>query len=50
MGIQTNFTEEIQVQGIRFNAGIKSLSATLPDEIYLLWILLCEPCIFLMYA
>jgi hypothetical protein len=33
-----------------FNAGIKSLRGTLPDEIFLLWILLLEPCISLMYA
>jgi hypothetical protein len=33
-----------------FNAGIKSLRATLPDEIFLLGILLLELCISLIYA
>jgi hypothetical protein len=33
-----------------FNAGIKSLRATLPDEIFLMGILLLEPCISLIYA
>jgi hypothetical protein len=33
-----------------FNAGIKSLRATLLDKIILLGILLLEPCILLMYA
>jgi hypothetical protein len=33
-----------------FNAGIKSLSVTLPDESFLLGILLLEPCISLIYA
>jgi hypothetical protein len=33
-----------------FNAGIKSLRLTLPDENFLLGILLLEPCISLIYA
>jgi hypothetical protein len=33
-----------------FNAGIKSLRAALPGEIFLLGILLLEPCISLIYA
>jgi hypothetical protein len=35
---------------LTFNAGIKSLRATLLDEIFLLGILLLEPCISLIYA
>jgi hypothetical protein len=38
------------IYDIRRHAGIKSFRATLPDEIFLLGILLLEPCISLIYA